>query len=53
MMSSEEAPPAPEARPSSPPPTLKDCLSIITASDASSPSSTRKKGELALSMLVR
>ncbi|KAL7500439.1 hypothetical protein ACHAWT_008913, partial [Skeletonema menzelii] len=49
----KEAAPAPalEARPPSPPPALKDCVSIITASDASSPSTTRKKGELALSML--
>ena len=36
-----------EARPSSPPPALKDCVSvIITAPDATSPS-------LALSLLVR
>lgn len=49
----KEAAPAPEARPPSPPPALKDCVSIIIASDVSSPSTTRKKGELALSMLVR
>ena len=42
----------PEARPSIPPPALKDCVSLITASDASLPSSPGKKGELALSMMV-
>jgi len=37
----------------SPPPVLKECVSIITSADATSLSSTRKTGELALSMLVR
>lgn len=51
----EAAPIIPEAaaRPSIPPPALKDCVSLITASDASLPSSPGKKGELALSMMVR